>query len=131
MKVRRMLTEILLEVTDSEVYDIARNVYNKAKSSASKGRFKNTCNNLQYCILVVTFINIDTITKNRFVYQRISLNPFFTVTIFNISRKRSPFIDMCYFKCISCIFIPLPYELKIKLHVKHLFLFCFSKVKYL
>lgn len=38
MKVRRMLTEILLEVTDSEVYDIARSVYNKARAKSSKGR---------------------------------------------------------------------------------------------
>lgn len=37
MKVRRMLTEVLLEVTDSEVHGIAREVYNKSRSSASKG----------------------------------------------------------------------------------------------
>lgn len=37
MKVRRMLTEVLLEVTDSEVHSIARDVYNKSRAQASKG----------------------------------------------------------------------------------------------
>ena len=32
-----MLTEVLLEVTDSEVHGIAREVYNKSRATASKG----------------------------------------------------------------------------------------------
>lgn len=37
LKVRRMLTEILLAVTDTELENIAKEVYRKAKQTASKG----------------------------------------------------------------------------------------------
>lgn len=37
MKVRRMLTEVLLEVTDDEISSIANSVYHKAKSRQSRG----------------------------------------------------------------------------------------------
>lgn len=37
LKVRRMLTEVLLEVTESEIQQVARDVYKKARAKASKG----------------------------------------------------------------------------------------------
>lgn len=38
MKVRKMLTEILLDVTNSEIKSVCKEVYLKEKSRASKGR---------------------------------------------------------------------------------------------
>lgn len=49
-----MLTEILLEVTDSGVQGIARSVYNKAKANASKGKFIKPRRNMKNCNLTVT-----------------------------------------------------------------------------
>lgn len=57
-----MLTEILLEVTDNEIYSVARSVYNKAKANASKGRFKKPAHNLRYSILIKMLLN-------RFVFD--------------------------------------------------------------
>ena len=37
IKVKKTLTEVLLEVTNNEILDIAREVYNKAKTKAAKG----------------------------------------------------------------------------------------------
>lgn len=37
IKVKKTLTEVLLEVTNNEILDIARDVYNKAKTKAAKG----------------------------------------------------------------------------------------------
>ena len=45
IKVKKTLTEVLLEVTNNEILDIAREVYNKAKTKAAKG----TSYNFYYC----------------------------------------------------------------------------------
>ena len=49
MKVRRMLTEILLDVTHRELEDIAREVHRKAKLTASKGTWSDC--KLRCCIM--------------------------------------------------------------------------------
>lgn len=52
MRVRRMLTEILLEVTDSEVRVLAREVYSRARIQASKGRHdRPLCHWLDFNVL--------------------------------------------------------------------------------
>ena len=48
LKVRRMLTEILLSVTDDEVEDIAKEVYRKAKETASKGSIWSMLSSFKY-----------------------------------------------------------------------------------
>ena len=59
VKVKKTLTEVLLEVTNNEIMDIAREVYNKAKSKAAKG----TTYIGQYCNrnLLIKFISLKLV----------------------------------------------------------------------